>query len=91
MTLTLKAPGASNRWKLIYLDHKTQINLKGAVAEQQLRLQPSPVWCWLGDRDMLDKPNVENVESTDCESLCSTVPPLSLVLSVGCGDLITEK
>lgn len=59
MTLTLKAPGTSNRWRLIYLDHKTGINLKGAVVEQQQGLQPFPVWCWRGDRDVLAKLKVE--------------------------------
>lgn len=59
MTLTLKALGTSNRWRLIYLDHKTGINLKGAGVEQQLRLQASFVWCWQGDKNVLVNLKVE--------------------------------
>lgn len=83
MTLTLKALRTSNRWRLIYLDHKPGINLKGAVVEQQLRVQPSLVWCWWGDRDMLAK---LKVETTVLPVLC-----LSPVLTADQGDLITER
>lgn len=86
MTLTLKALGTPNRWRLIYLDCKTGINLKGSVEEQELRLQPSLVWCWQGDRDKL-KVEITGVLNWNLSACLSLIP----VLTAGWGHLITER
>lgn len=81
MTLTLKAPGTSNRWRLIYLDHKAGINLKGAAVEHEAPAIPGG---WQGH---FGRTEGGHHSSPGWESVRLPDP----VLPAAWGDLVTER